>query len=97
MSDRPKLELFVRAENHWITGPSIISWSGDPGWLTLPSEGDHWLCCPDGGDLEVNSCWFNGPATPLDLLTQAAITLEFLADAEKIQHLIKAHGFREPA
>lgn len=90
-----KVEICVEtARRDWrsVEPLRFVQWAGDPGWPSVPREGDNWVHCGDWTAEQVYRVFYNGPHPSV----AAAVTVEFQASDDVIQHLLDAHGFVEP-
>lgn len=94
---RPKIIITINVTNRdeavrtntWIRR---ASWSGDPGWLSLPAAEDRWAHCGDWSYETIRWVAFFGPAR---LDNDPTHVIDIDATAEVIDHLIDKHGFSD--
>jgi hypothetical protein len=77
----------------------MASWTGNPGWLSIPPPGALWTHCPAWSGEHFHQVYFNGPTDdPLpafDIRHDAWVTLEVKCPREVFHHLLEDHGFQE--
>lgn len=63
------------------------TWTGDPGWLSMPPEGANWAHCGEWTGETFRRVWWNGPGG------EHAHDIEVEVTVEVLDHLIAEHGF----
>jgi hypothetical protein len=97
MSTEPELTVRKVVEIYAYAGsPSesssprrVAKWSGDPGWISMPSPGDTWFHCGDwaGETFGPRIAWCG----PGDRMAHT-IEVKNLGD-DVVRHLVEDHGF----
>lgn len=83
-----RIAIMVRS----VRSPRAVFWLGDPGWLTVPNQGDDWAhCSPWCSETVVRVVHYGPGQDPND--PNHMITIRSTDDL--LDHLIADHGFFE--
>ena len=73
------------------SGHQRATWTGDPGWLSLPHAGDGWVHCGGWAVEEIVRVYHYGPQQDE---RDPNHSLMIRSTPEIIHHLVAEHGFQ---